>query len=137
MNDLPVTIYALQDPRNGQLLYVGRTINQERRIKEHLSEPRHGVRVILEGGLKPTVVVLERCVHGQAAEAEQRHILAALSAGHPLANRTYRNFGRSVRDRERIKRKTERLIQKFQSLDPVERRVLLTALWRAWPQEAV
>lgn len=57
-------IYALTDPRDGQIRYVGKTFNLESRFRGHLKEKIgskknnwiHGLR---SAGLKPSVEVLE------------------------------------------------------------------------------
>jgi hypothetical protein len=64
----PVTIYALVDPRSGELRYVGKTsLTVERRLSAHASNVRRGLhshkhhwlRDVMRAGLEPSTAVLE------------------------------------------------------------------------------
>lgn len=58
-----VTIYTLADPRDGQVRYVGKTINVEQRLRRH-NRPDHTrkgkwIKSLKSAGLKPTLEILE------------------------------------------------------------------------------
>jgi len=93
-----VSVYALLDPRVGKARYVGRSVDPERRLSEHVTRARKGlgrshrcnwIRQLDGEGLRPGVVVLE---HGLTADesvvAERWWILKLRSLGLPLVNHT-------------------------------------------------
>lgn len=91
----PVTIYAFQDPRNGEIRYVGKTEQLMERIRMHRWLMRHDpgrakyawMRDLMSSGLKPAFVVLEIVPPGQDwAAAEKRQISELRAAGHHLLN---------------------------------------------------
>ena len=52
----------------------------------------------------------------------------------PVALHDYRYLGEDFRERERIKRKTQRWVNRLQTMPLLERRALLAALEEAWPR---
>jgi len=63
-----IYIYALRDPTNSYVRYVGKTNNLERRYKAHIQRSRwsnlhssNWIRSILKNGLSPIMDVLEVC----------------------------------------------------------------------------
>lgn len=74
-----ITIYALVDPRNEEVRYVGQARNVQRRYAQHCDTNTGGgvlkrlwVRRLISLGLRPRLLVLER-VNGQALRDATRH----------------------------------------------------------------
>ena len=74
---MKTNIYALVDPRNGEVKYVGKTVFPVReRLGRHIREARQGVvshkcnwiRQLLNQGLKPLVLLLEETEDWQTRE---------------------------------------------------------------------
>jgi hypothetical protein len=80
-------IYALADPRTDRIMYVGQSIDIEKRFRTHLDtdryEPnvpkRRWLRELAKLDLKPRLVVLEECTFAELDSAERR-IIATLKA---------------------------------------------------------
>jgi DNA-binding transcriptional regulator YiaG len=93
-----VIVYALVDPRDQRIRYVGKTHRTaQRRLRRHLApcyltgdtHKERWIRVLLAAGMEPTIVVLERC--GSAEElvaSERRHIARLRYEGAALTNGT-------------------------------------------------
>lgn len=74
-------IYALKDPRDDSVRYVGKSDDPKRRLKEHINESRsratcnyykvQWIRGILRNSLKPVLIILEEvaCSNWQEREA--------------------------------------------------------------------
>ena len=59
-----VYIYGLIDPRNGEIRYVGKTYNMQRRLWQHISRPRNchigsWIKNLKSCGVKPEIFCLE------------------------------------------------------------------------------
>lgn len=88
------TIYALRDPRDGAIRYIGKSVNPKNRLSCHCWEatafdtPKaRWLLALREAGLEPAFDVLEIVPPGgDWIEAEQRHISAHRAAGHDLFN---------------------------------------------------
>lgn len=90
-------IYTLEDPRSGEIRYVGWTVNPGRRRREHVGRARRGeddtrkgrwVRKLDAGGVRPELVVIEAVPLEERESAEGRWIADLRSAGHRLTNMT-------------------------------------------------
>lgn len=90
-----VTIYALIDPRDNQLRYVGRTVLPlVRRLKHHIHQANKNerrycqcwIRAVLKDGHKPEIVDLETVPGSQWEEAEQFWIAYWKYIGADLTN---------------------------------------------------
>lgn len=92
-------IYALLDPRDRQIRYIGKTIHKaESRYKEHIASAtrpaqnethcRRWIRRLIKDGYRPILVVLRRCPVGRLSELERSLIAAARSWGARLTNIT-------------------------------------------------
>lgn len=87
-------VYGLKDPRDGQIRYIGRTVDLERRIEEHGRRPhwnvglRRWLEELDERGLSPSAIVLAECGDDWQAlsEAERGAILEHRRAGAALLN---------------------------------------------------
>jgi len=93
----PVFIYALRDPRDWAIRYIGKTENVVQRVRLHMAEARKGgtthksrwLRLLMRQGLKPLVGILEIVPAGESwPEAERRHIAEHKARGARLVNRT-------------------------------------------------
>lgn len=83
------TIYALLDPRDNAIRYVGKTIKPNQRFNEHCSDKKlnHKACWIRSLGKKPVMVVLEEC-EAEWAQAEQWWISYFKYLGAKLVNAT-------------------------------------------------
>jgi len=91
-----VYIYALVDPRDGQIKYIGQTINPDFRLNSHKkhkatfnsggSYKSHWVRELYRLGLTPRMELLKEVSKEQADEIEKETIKAYQEAGHKLVN---------------------------------------------------
>lgn len=85
------TIYEIIDPRTGQIVYVGQTVNLPRRIKEHL-KLRSGVAsaaplaAMLAANVTPSFRQVATVAATEAPFHEATHIARRLAEGHPLTN---------------------------------------------------
>ncbi len=76
---MKVVIYVLKDPRNGEVRYVGKTNNLERRLDHHIREAKkrektykaRWIRGLLAEGIKPVAEVLETCDESTWQERER------------------------------------------------------------------
>ena len=93
MPNHPATIYALRDPRDDTMRYIGKARDVARRYGEHcrlsnnLCTRRHvcnWLRGLLNAGFLPQLQVLEQAQDW--TEAEPRWIAAMRAAGQPLTN---------------------------------------------------
>jgi hypothetical protein len=88
------TIYALIDPRNNLIRYVGRTVRMKVRLQQHLEEvavnpeKTRWLRELKKQGLTPNMEILEtlECKGNEAEERERYWIQSLLSKGAPLTN---------------------------------------------------
>jgi hypothetical protein len=97
-------IYGLIDPRNGQLRYVGKSMSGLTRPKGHATpsglkkssgtHKGNWIRQLMDGGLKPEIVVLECSDVATLCEAESFWISYARFIGCDLTNATDGGVGR-------------------------------------------
>lgn len=90
-------IYALSDPADGEIRYVGFTSKTvKRRLIEHISEAKEGklshrfnwIRSVLSAGRKPVVQILEIVDKDSWAEKERHWIRTLRGEGKKLVNAT-------------------------------------------------
>lgn len=96
-HSVPV-IYALRDPRTGRIRYVGKTVDRESRIIDHISQARlnasrgratrkeYWILQLDRLGLRPTVEVLEVVTCDTWEERERRWIAELRALGYELTN---------------------------------------------------
>lgn len=104
-------IYALVDPRDDSVRYVGRTVSALRvRLSAHVTDARTylfegkpqnctsrkaaWVRELKAAGQQPRIRLLARVRIDQGVEAERQWIAMLLEAGAPLVNGNLRNRAR-------------------------------------------
>lgn len=92
-------IYALIDPRNGLVFYVGQTKNLERRMKFHYADggikrksPIRDAKYIYwhaleKAGFKPKVELLEEVSMDESRQIEWEWAFTLKLLGHPITNR--------------------------------------------------
>jgi predicted GIY-YIG superfamily endonuclease len=90
-------IYALIDPTDHRVCYVGQTRNPQARLAQHLSHRSHRggkgawIRSLEEKGHRPIMQILERVTDQETALArEQEWIRRFIERGMPLINREAR-----------------------------------------------
>lgn len=96
-----IYIYALRDPRDGKVFYVGKTIQLQVRFADHCRAGRREKnpmrrRMILElrkEGFKPILHILESCTDEKWQEREIFWIREYRRLGHPLCNSHIGGFG--------------------------------------------
>lgn len=93
IRSVPVYIYGLCDPLNGQVRYVGRSQNPKARIASHRAPSgadyvRRWFRSLERDGLKPVLTILHTVQPGQDADPWERQFIERFSArGCNLLNR--------------------------------------------------
>jgi hypothetical protein len=87
-----VDIYALTDPRDGAVRYVGKSRDAERRYRQHLGERRRKTPVyswiasLAEQGLVPGLTILGVCNESEWKERERAMIAQLRAEGLRLLN---------------------------------------------------
>lgn len=85
-------IYALHDPRDWSIRYVGKANNCERRLRGHMrprlpNRPLHVfISELKDLGLKPKMTILQRCSQDQWQNWEKFWIATVKTAGEQLLN---------------------------------------------------
>jgi hypothetical protein len=90
-----VYIYSLKDPRDYQIKYIGKTIDIERRRKEHnqihrnkKSKKNSWIIHLIENGMQPIMEILEECEEPNWIEREMYWIQYYKELGFDLKNMT-------------------------------------------------
>jgi predicted GIY-YIG superfamily endonuclease len=88
-------IYALVDPRTGEMRYVGKANDIDQRVRAHRQSSRYGetrrtqwLRELYAEGLEPVMMPLEAVSSESWRSAEQRWIAGYRSQGFDLVNHT-------------------------------------------------
>lgn len=88
-------IYALLDPRTGEIRYVGKADNPEKRLLDHLRQCNYGethrarwLRSLIVDGLRPLLEVIDEVADTEWEAAECAYIAFYKECGHPLVNAT-------------------------------------------------
>ncbi len=88
-------VYALMDPRSGELRYIGKTCQGvAARVAGHMRSARNGspyhsacwLRQLIKTGMKPDVMILAHAPHADAANLERQYIALLRAAGAKLTN---------------------------------------------------
>ncbi len=106
-----VSIYALIDPRDGRIRYVGKSVNPKKRLRAHLRDcplarthRECWLKGLVDAGLRPQLIILEECEEALWIEREQFWIAHQLAQGCDLTNRTIGGDGlRDPSDETRAK----------------------------------
>ena len=94
---MSASLYTLSDPRTGEVRYVGWTVRKPSiRLSAHMSDARRGIpdyrcrwiRVLLAGGVRPTLSVLALVEEADGAMIEKRAIAAFRARAARLVNAT-------------------------------------------------
>lgn len=87
------SVYALVDPRNGAVRYVGLSSDARRRLQQHVKDGYSKskfawIKELSAANLQPTLVRLEVFValHVEARQTERAWIERLRRLGHPLLN---------------------------------------------------
>ncbi len=90
-----VYIYSLKDPRDYQIKYIGKTVDIDRRIKEHnqihrnkKSKKNSWITHLIRNGMQPIMEVLEECEESRWVEREKYWIRYYKELGFDLKNMT-------------------------------------------------
>ena len=85
-----VTIYALGDPRSGEIRWVGQTVDPAMRLAHHCSGPgaptQAWIRELKAAGLRPRMTLLERCAAEESRELERCYLETIEASGDRLLN---------------------------------------------------
>jgi len=106
-----VTIYALRDPRDNRVRWVGQTEYEKARIAAHMNPKRadmsaraQWIRSLKAEGLRP---IMERLEHrpsigqGHPGERERHWMTVMLASGEPLLNVTLPGHKRSEESKQK------------------------------------
>lgn len=94
-----VYIYALVDPRNGDIRYVGKTIFPERRLTCHINEKKSNrskiswIAELRQEQLLPEMRILETCAETNWEDREKHWIKHGHEVGWKLLNKTEGGYG--------------------------------------------
>lgn len=90
--DLDTYIYALIDPRDSLVRYIGQTRNLDQRLAHHVHSPLPSlfgwIARLLDVGMKPRIKVLCAVNTADALRVEREWIQIGIKRGWPLLNRT-------------------------------------------------
>lgn len=113
-------IYALIDPRDNSVRYVGKTHRTaHRRLRRHLAEcylkadtyKDRWIRSLLKENLEPEIIVLQTCASAELLnEAERGHIARLRAEGARLTNLTPGGDGLGAKHTEESKDKIRRAL---------------------------
>lgn len=105
--DRTLSIYGLIDPRTGECRYVGKAVNPQRRLRDHLwaisgkSHKNSWLKNLLAAGLVPELTIIDSGVALEDANtAEQFWISLYRGWGCPLTNGTDGGDGGAITDPE-------------------------------------
>lgn len=80
-NDPPSGVYALVDPRDGRVMYVGRSVDIPKRFKQHVNcrwdrnrKKAAWIAELKKLGLSPDLEIIAKCNPMEAGEIEVRMI---------------------------------------------------------------
>ena len=118
-----VYIYGLKDPRDCQIKYIGKTINIDRRWKEHnqihrnkKSKKNSWITHLLQNNMQPIMEILEECEESMWIEREMYWIKYYQWLGFDLKNMTSggeSNHGYIFTEEDRLKQsKSQKLRHK-------------------------
>lgn len=108
----PTLIYAMLDPRNGELFYIGKTTNTRFRWEGHVRDRRNCERTrriqqILGNGFSPMMVQLETIPAGDPwAHREKYWIAFAREQGWPICNQSAGGEGAEVGAKKARRKRT-------------------------------
>lgn len=132
----PSVIYGLVDPRDGELRYIGKTVQQlEHRLQGHMlladrrdQYSRNWLYGLKQLGMKPDIFAIEHCAGEAWREAEMHWIAYFRSIGARLTNHTNGGMGPSgyVRSPETLRRMS--LAQRGKVLTPEHRQAISEGL---------
>ena len=92
MTERTTYIYALRDPRDGQVYYVGKSNVPRRRFEQHLEDkdtnPQKAAWIdsLMAIGLKPEMSILDAVPKSEWRQAERTWIAQGIAEGWPLTN---------------------------------------------------
>lgn len=99
-------IYALRDPRDGRVFYVGKSFAPLRRLRNHISQIKAArtynigfakwLESLLSNGFKPMLHFLEVCHEFEWKQREKYWIAEYKRLGHPLLNVSPGGFGKPM-----------------------------------------
>lgn len=118
-------IYALCDPRTGEIRYIGKANNSQKRLQAHLRESRRDypvyrwIRKLAQEGLAPAMKVLEHAEDWR--EAERRLIALSRARGDRLLNVV--DGGDEPHCSIEVRRENGRKVAKIRQISPFQRRV--------------
>lgn len=87
-----VSVYALRDPRDNEIRYIGRSVSPKTRLSNHGASSGSGARVLAwvrelkSQGLAPVIDILRRVDGVSAGAAERDEIHIAVLSGCQLLN---------------------------------------------------
>ena len=91
-----IGIYSLEDPRDGEIFYVGRSVVPKRRLGEHITEARSGRmenralrRWLLQLdalGMRPVLNIEAECRSPYEADVEEQRLIQHYGRLYPLLN---------------------------------------------------
>ena len=120
------TIYGLTDPATGEVRYIGKSNNPEKRLKNHLRDRRKSHRVswlksLTRSGLRPGLVILEKVDDADWQEAERRWIKHFQEQGADLTNSTDGGDGLDNPSEETRKKMSEKAKKRRYSAEVCKR----------------
>lgn len=129
-----VAIYALTDPRDGAVRYIGKAVDAAKRYAQHIGRSRgprpfpvhRWICKLASIGLRPVLEIVERCPHAEWQQAERDLIAECRRLGFPLLNVAdggdEPSHGRTEREKRlwRLKRNLGGALRRGQVPEPVK-----------------
>lgn len=134
--DKNIFIYALVDPRNNEIKYIGATKEGENRYKRHLRESylkkstlkNNWIKSLRKNGLKPKFEILEYCNLQNLGETEEFYIRYFKYIGFKLLNHENGGYGirpKNLLNSEEKKRKASISQTKYPIIDLESKEIFL------------
>lgn len=129
-----IYIYSLSDP-NGNIRYIGKTINIKRRLYSHIAESKRNnnryvlkwVKSLLDKGFRPIMNIIEVCDESNWEEKEIYWINYYKSIIHNLCNHCKGGKGGLTKDQlsiEQIQKKKEIMSNVFSKFNNIEKKTI-------------
>ncbi|KKL99402.1 hypothetical protein LCGC14_1814790 [marine sediment metagenome] len=133
-------IYALRDPRDGEIRYVGKSNDPKQRLRFQISRAKHApsthlhswIRGLLAEDLKPDQIILDAVAHNDWKSAEAAWMAEMIRDGCRLVNLAAGGEGPTFgHEQSNAEKQTRSIAMKKRYEDPAEREKTAIAIRKA------